>query len=96
MSTEYLVTWKRVGLKPKRKRYCSRCAAERFMVLLGPEPWIAFGRGPDEPYCCLHANPECDCDGRTNAEQSEVERLDMPPIEWIRLSRREVGEWEAA
>ena len=101
MATEYLVTWKRAGQKTKRKRYCSLGPALRFMTLLGPEPWLAHGKGPDDDGCehrCRghESDPCCPAWGETMAQRSERERLDMPPIEWVRLRQREVGEWADA
>ena len=98
MGTEDRVTWKRVGLKPKRKRYRSLAAAERFMVLLGPEPWLALGKGPgdagcDHGYPSYADEPCCPAFAETMADRSERERREMPPIEWVRLSQREVGLW---
>lgn len=98
MNTEYLVTWKREGLKPKRKRYCSFAAAGRLVVLLGPEPWLAYGKGPEDDGCDHgykghEAEACCPAFGETMRDRSERERREMPPLEWVRLSQREVGPW---
>ena len=97
-NTEYLVTWKREGLKPKRKRYCSFAAARRLVLLLGPEPWLAYGKGPGDDGCSHgyhghESEPCCPAFGETMAQRSERERREMPPLEWIRLSDRDVSQW---
>jgi hypothetical protein len=63
------------------------------MTLLGPEPWKAFGKSPDEPFCCRIANVECSCEGKTFREHSDEERAAMPALEYVRLESREVGPW---
>jgi hypothetical protein len=62
------------------------------MVLLGPEPWLAFGKDPDALYCC--SGDECGCGGLTVREQSDDERAKIPALEYVRLQERAVGEWQ--
>lgn len=97
MASEYRVVWQRAGCRKKRKRYLSRRMAERFMVLLGPEPWTALGKDPDELVCCPGSvYDQCACGGLTYRKQSEETRKDMPAIEYVRLEVRSVGPWEKA
>ena len=96
MAKEYRVIWKREGLKTKRKRYANKPQAERFMVLMGPEPWLAqksrwSRKGPDDLKCC--SGHMCGCGGMTVREYEEDYRKDLPKLEWIRLEEREVGKW---
>lgn len=91
-TVEFRVVWQREGFKPRRKRYATRKAAERFMTLLGPEPWVALGRDPDEYFCCSGA--ECGCSGLTIREESNARREEMPKIESIRLETRRTHPWE--
>lgn len=100
---EYRVVWKRRGLNQKSKRYATLKGAERFALLLGPEPWRALGVDPDERHCC--SGHECACDGRTWREMLIAKRTTpgfgeedcgMPPIKYIRIEKRPVAEWEAA
>lgn len=93
-STEYRVSWKREGLKVKRKRYATRKGAERFLRLFGPEPWTVYAgkyTGPDDRVCC--SGYECGCEGLTYREQAERDRREMPKLEWLRLEQRVVGSW---
>jgi hypothetical protein len=91
---EYRVVWKRVGLKPKRKRYARRASAERFMRLFGPEPWTVYGGDADSVWCCN--GYECACRGVTHREKAEADRAVMPALEYIRLEQRPIGDWSAA
>lgn len=84
----------------KSKRFQTLKAAERRVKLLGPEPWTAFDRNPDEPYCC--SGYECACGGMsvrdTLLEQRKVGHGDpddtgMPDIEYIRIEKRPLGAW---
>lgn len=92
--TEYRVVWKRDGLTEKKKRYMNLVRAKRFVTLLGPEPWIALGLDPDQYFCC--SGRECGCGGTTVREHSEIQRKDIPAIEWVRIEKRKiaVGQWE--
>lgn len=95
MAEEFRVVWMREGAREeKRKRYATRRGAERFMTLLGPEPWLAFGRDADEYVCCY--GRECTCDGVTVREDVAVRREGMPPIVYVRLQKRPSLEWEDA
>jgi hypothetical protein len=92
---EYRVKWRRAGdLSPRVKRYGTLRGAERLMKLLGPEPWTAFRSkgGPEDLWCCL--GHECACSGETNAEHNDAMRADMPALEYARIERRTIGEWE--
>ena len=91
---EYRVVWQREGLKPKRKRYATLAAAQRFMGLLGPEPWVVLGKDPDALWCC--SGWECACRGVTNRQNSEDQRANMPKLLSVRLDEREVGPWRVA
>ena len=94
MSMEYRVVWKRAGCVVKRKRYRYRKNAEKWITLLGPEPWTTYGRAPDDLQCCN--GRECACGGVTVREHSDEIRATLPAIEWIRLDSRPVGQWEPA
>jgi hypothetical protein len=96
---EYRVVWKRRGQHQKSKRFMSLKSAERRVLLLGPEPWKAFGVDPDEQHCC-HGH-ECACGGATWREYL-LEQRDkpgyedagpMPAIEYIRIDQRPLGAW---
>lgn len=90
---EYRVVWKRQGLKQKAKRYATLKGANRFMDLLGPEPWKAFGKEAEEQYCC--GGYQCACGGMTWKQHLEFHKKSgQPEIESIRLEKRNVGEWE--
>ena len=93
MKYEYRVVWKRSfeGAKEKRKIFQSLHGAERLMTILGPEPWKAWGKDPDSLICC--SGSMCTCGGRTYREDSESTRADMPEIEYLRIEKREIGEW---
>lgn len=88
--SEYRIVWKREGLKEKRKVYKLLVRAKRHMLLLGPEPWKAFGRDPEELFCCRGGYDQCGCGGLTVREKFMEDRKNLPPIEFIRLERREV------
>lgn len=104
MKKEYRVIWKwsaypafdcennpfTFNPHPKMKRYSTHRGAEKFMLLLGPEPWKYFGKNPDDYVCC--SGRECGCGGLTYREQAEEKRF--AEIEYVRLEEREVGEWQ--
>lgn len=92
MKYEYRVVYQREGCRKRVKRYAREATAERFMKLLGPEPWTAFNQDPDEFECC--DGWECGCTGKTIREWSDFQRLEMPRLEFARIERREVAEWE--
>lgn len=98
MASEYRVIWERDGCRVKRKRYASRKAAERFMRLLGPEPWVALGKDPNALVCCrgtLCDQNQCGCGGLTWREHLEAQREDIPALKSVRLETRTVGPWTA-
>lgn len=88
VTIEHRITWKRVGNPPKSKRCARRSTVERFLALLGPEPWRAFKREPDELFCC--SGHDCGCGGDTVRDHFLGERKDLPPIEWIKVDSRMV------
>lgn len=96
--TEYRVTWKREGWPSKRKKFARKAMAERLLLLLGPEPWKAWGKNPDDLVCCtgFFGGDSCGCGGLTFREQSAEMRLNFPALEWVRLDSRrvEVSEWQ--
>ena len=91
MVLEFRVVSKREGCDVKRKVYQTRRAAERRMILYGPEPWSLAGKDPDKYFCC--DGRMCGCDGMTNREESEYRRESMPKLEYARIESREAGEW---
>lgn len=92
-SDEFRVVWKRAGCRRKERRFATPAAAERYVLLFGPEPWKAYGADPDQrPTRCL-CPYECECESRTERERTEDERAKMPPLEYVRLERRPVGAW---
>lgn len=99
---EYRVVWKRQRGKRKNKRFATLKAAERRIRLLGPEPWTAFERDPEEPWCC-NGQYECGCGGITVREHLLEQRSasggpeddGMAPVEYVRIERRSVAAWEA-
>ena len=91
---EFRVVVKREGCREKARTYRTLRGAQRRFALLGPEPWTAFGRQPDELFCCDGAM--CSCGGRTVREASDDQRANMPRIEYARIERRRVGKWVSA
>lgn len=101
---EYRVVWQRRGMDRKSKRYAALKSAKKRVLLMGPEPWLALGVNPDEYHCHKgqSAYNECGCDGLTwrehllNARKGSMHQDDdgMPPIEFIRIERRPVSDWE--
>lgn len=99
--------WKRHGMPRKQKRFASLKAAERRVRLLGPEPWTAFDKNPDEPWCCSgsrYTSEGCECGGETLRQKLIRERTEssygpesepMPSIEYIRIESRPLGDWAA-
>ena len=88
----YRVVSKREGSRPKVCVYATLAAAQKRLVLLGPEPWKAYGKGPDDLKCCA-GGYECNCGGRTEREVTDDMRAEMPPLEWVRIDVREVTPW---
>jgi hypothetical protein len=99
-NTEYRVVWKRRGMPRKSKRFQTLKAAERRVLLLGPEPWRAFEALPDDLHCC--SGHECACGGETWREHLLGQRTEprgpdddgMPAIEYIHIEKRPLGKWE--
>lgn len=91
MKTEFRLVWKRVGGKRKVRRFVRRKALDRFVTLLGPEPWKAFDKEPEDLVCCRGF--ECMCQGATVRQDSDAKREGMPPIESIHVETRYVGNW---
>jgi hypothetical protein len=89
---EYRIVYKRHELKPKRKLYKSLRGVRRFLLLLGDEPWKAFGRDPDEFYCC--DGHYCRCGGKTVREDVMDRYKEIPLLEWVKIEEREVGEFK--
>lgn len=89
--TEYRVVWKREGHRQKVRLFATRAGAERQLVRLGPEPWTAAGKGPDDVRCC--AGFGCGCEGLTEHEWSEALAAEMPPLEFVRLESRPALPW---
>lgn len=108
MKKEYRVVWKRKPFiidpdggggktelfdpRPKSKKYVLRREADRFMLLLGPEPWKYFKKKPDDYVCC--SGNMCGCGGLTYKEQADEKHGSLSKIEYLRLDEREVGEWK--
>lgn len=92
MKYEYRVIWQREGFRKKRRKFAAEKNAERFMKLLGPEPWTAFDQDPDDMECC--DGYMCGCTGMTIREWSDHQRKEMPKLEFARIERRQVDEWE--
>lgn len=91
---EWRVSWKRMGLRPKHKRYARESAARRFLGLLGPEPWRFFSEAPDSYRCCRGDPEECGCGGETWREWSDAIREEMPALEYARIEFRVIGPWQ--
>lgn len=92
MKYEYRVIYQREGCRKRIKRCAKEATAERFMKLLGPEPWTAFKQDPDYWYCC--DGWMCGCDGYTIREHSDAIRKDMPKLAFARIERRAIDGWE--
>ena len=88
---EFRVTWKRAGCRAKSRVYSRKSSAERFIYLFGEEPWRYYGGNPDALQCC--SGYECACRGLTVRQAAAEDRARMPPLEYIRLETRQVGEW---
>lgn len=88
---EYRVVWQREGQARKTKRYATLFGAERYVVLLGPEPWRAHRQNPDALACC--DGRDDGCGGLTVRESYLAHRKDMPPVVSVAIERRVVGVW---
>jgi hypothetical protein len=92
MATEYSVIYRRKGMHSKRVVYKHRGSADRRLALLThPRPWEPLDQNPDAYVCC--DGYECGCRGVTVREDHEDIRKRLPPLEYVRLESREVGEW---
>lgn len=94
---QFMVVWKRVGLKEKKKVYNTQKGADRFMTLLGDKPWLAFTDDDEgEKYMCCAGRMEnyCGCGGKTWKEYCTEKQAAMPPIEYVKLQTRIVGNWQ--
>lgn len=91
---EFRVAYRRVGLRPKERRFSTQARAKRFLRLFGEEPWTAFpgARDPDAVYCC--SGRECRCGGVSVREHYQRLRDQLPGLEYARLEQRTVGLWE--
>lgn len=103
MAEQWSVRWKREGLTAKRKTWSGPKAALRFAALLGPEPWKADGKGPDDPACDCYGRgygsegPCCErAEFATQREWHEHARAPFPPLEYVRIETRTVGKWAPA
>jgi hypothetical protein len=85
----------------KTKRYASLKGAEKRVLFMGPEPWLALGEDPDDRHCC--SGHECGCQGQTWREFLLGQRdtkgwgeddCGMPPLEYVRIERRPLSEWQ--
>lgn len=96
---EYRVVWKRVGQRRKSKRFATLAAAERRVLLLGPEPWKAYNMEPNDRWCC--SGYQCACEGMTareyllEARSKPTQSGDdgMPAIMYVEIEERPVASW---
>ena len=85
--TQYRLSWKRAENKVKHKKYRSMKPVNRMLALLtSPEPWVALGEEPDDRACC--SGYECGCGGETVRERELKRREGLPPIEWVKITKR--------
>lgn len=54
-----------------KRRFTSRKAAEKRLLVFGEEPWLAFGKGPEDPWCW--GSHPCDMARPTGARYSSEE-----------------------
>lgn len=93
IGVEFRVVWEREGQHRKVRRYARREAAQRFMLLFGPEPWKAYAPIPDPDRFACCSGYECGCGGLTYRQQSEEKRASLPALKFMRLEVRAVGTW---
>lgn len=94
VKSQFRVVWKRTGLKRRERIFGREATARRFLLLFGPEPWLAYlkpGQTPDDEMCC--SGYQCGCSGETFRQQSEARRATQPALEFVRLEQRPVGAW---
>ena len=103
--TEWRVSWERGPdehgiIFRKSARFGSLKAALRRVMLMGPEPWLAFGKLPDAWHCCPGTRfDECACGGLTVRQASDKRRETLPPLRGEPvITKRTVtrGPWEGA
>jgi hypothetical protein len=91
---EHRVVYKREGTRRKEKRFVRLATAQKLVHLLtSDEPWTAYGRSADAMACCH--GWECGCEGLTVKQESDAARANYPPLEYVRIERRMVCDWEA-
>lgn len=71
--------------KADKKKLRTREAAEKRLLLYGPEPWLAFDKGPDDEWCHGKASAE-KCGGKIGYGP------ESPPCEEKHTTAREF--WE--
>ena len=93
-ATQYRIRVKREGCQPKDVIRWSERAMRNRLLLLGPEPWKAYNKDPDDRLCC--DGHECGCMGSTVREEAMSRRKNLPKIESIEVCRRVItlGPWE--
>lgn len=95
MTYEWRVVWQREGCDQRRKLFQREHAARRRFLFLGPEPWLASGRNPDERWCCSGSGMDgCPCGGLTVREHEAEVVKELPALIYVRMERREVKDWE--
>ena len=89
---EYRVCSQRVGQRKKIKRFASLKMAQRRIAILSDDPWAALGLDPDDKFCC--DSYMCGCGGMTNREKDADYKKDLPALEYVRIEKRAIGEWD--
>jgi len=100
---EFRVVWKRKHRQRSYAIYQTKAAAIRKMILLGPEPWRAYGRDPDDLWHCgCRGDPECMDAGHTcriqtvrevmQERNAERDRIDGP-MALLEVQVRKVETW---
>ena len=90
MKYEYRLVWKRNGVSVRQRKFTRLASAEKYQLLLGKEPWKYGGQSGDDYKCC--SGMECGCGGITWKEHSE--KMELPEIEFTRIDKREVSDWQ--
>lgn len=90
---EYRVVSQRRGIdKRKVTRYVHLGSAlKRVKLMTTKEPWKLFGEKADENHCC--SGHMCGCGGMTVREYYEDHYKSLPPLEYVHIEERDVGEW---
>jgi len=89
---EYRLRWQREGVRPQSKLFQTFRAAMRRLQLLGPRPWEAYGRNPEERDCCFGSDG-CGCGGVSVRRASDLRRAQMPKLLWARVESRACSQW---